>query len=473
MNDGDDPRTQMPMDFDLMAGRGQYRPGDRSRRDDDRYLFLEALLAAREALYISWVAHDVRDNHERPASVLVAQLRDYLSSAFSAAEGDLVKLLTVQHPLQPFSKKYFDGSDPQLFSYDQAWCAAHDLFEQHDLALTPLPPAEEAVSLNSAQLSRFLKNPAQLFFNERLKVRFSAEEGSDDDSEPFALDGLSKHHIQSTLLDTVMQAGQQEPSEIYVNVKEQLSRSGILPVGHAGEALIENLGEQVWQTLGCWQDCCKKFPTLTETKELFLPIKIDGHDFILQDWLTDLREGGPTSSVRLAVVAGELKDKHHRLLNDWSLHLLANACGHAISTLVIGSDQLITLQPLANDQAQQYLQDLLSAWLTALNGPLPLACRTGFAFVRAERAQQDSGKKANPMNKAQDAYQGNSFVAGSGEVHYGNQQALRRAFADFTALTAQRVSTSNPEQEDEPAFCHWARRLYGPLLSHCEATNHE
>jgi exodeoxyribonuclease V gamma subunit len=34
------------MDFDLM-GR-DYRPGDRSRREDDRYLFLEALLSARE-----------------------------------------------------------------------------------------------------------------------------------------------------------------------------------------------------------------------------------------------------------------------------------------------------------------------------------------------------------------------------------------------------------------------------------------
>src|SRR5690606_11369460 len=126
-------------------------------------------------------------------------------------------------------------------------------------------------------------------------------------------------HIQSTLLDTVMQAGQQDSSKIYINVKEKLSRSGILPVGHAGDALLESLGAQVWQALNCWHKCCESFPSLAEIKELSLPIKIDEHDFILQDWLTDLREGGPTSSVRLAVVAGELKDKPHRLLNDWSL----------------------------------------------------------------------------------------------------------------------------------------------------------
>lgn len=38
MNDGDYPRSQAPLDFDLMAG--DYRPGDRSRREDDRYLLL-------------------------------------------------------------------------------------------------------------------------------------------------------------------------------------------------------------------------------------------------------------------------------------------------------------------------------------------------------------------------------------------------------------------------------------------------
>ena len=72
MNDGDYPRSRPPVDFDLMGK--DYRPGDRSRREDDRYLFLEALLSAREQLYISWVGRSIKDNVVRPASVLVAQL---------------------------------------------------------------------------------------------------------------------------------------------------------------------------------------------------------------------------------------------------------------------------------------------------------------------------------------------------------------------------------------------------------------
>ncbi len=72
MNDGEFPRSHPPLDFDLMAQKGLYRPGDRSRREDDRYLFIEALLSARKKFYISYVGRDVRDNSPRMPSVLVS-----------------------------------------------------------------------------------------------------------------------------------------------------------------------------------------------------------------------------------------------------------------------------------------------------------------------------------------------------------------------------------------------------------------
>ncbi|WP_163011001.1 exodeoxyribonuclease V subunit gamma, partial [Pseudomonas viridiflava] len=84
MNDGDYPRAQPPLDFDLMGS--DYRPGDRSRREDDRYLLLEALLSARTQLYISWVGRSIRDNSERPASVLIGQLRDHLASGWRSID---------------------------------------------------------------------------------------------------------------------------------------------------------------------------------------------------------------------------------------------------------------------------------------------------------------------------------------------------------------------------------------------------
>ncbi|UMX55265.1 exodeoxyribonuclease V subunit gamma [Escherichia coli] len=47
--------------------------GDRSRRDDDHYLFLEALISAQQKLYISYIGRSIRDNSERFPSVLVQE----------------------------------------------------------------------------------------------------------------------------------------------------------------------------------------------------------------------------------------------------------------------------------------------------------------------------------------------------------------------------------------------------------------
>src|SRR5690625_7179528 len=73
-NDGDFPREQITPDFDLMDGH--YLAGDRDRRGDDQYLFLEALLSVRDSLTISWVGKNIADGSEREPSTLVSQLRD-------------------------------------------------------------------------------------------------------------------------------------------------------------------------------------------------------------------------------------------------------------------------------------------------------------------------------------------------------------------------------------------------------------
>ena len=58
MNESDFPRRDSVHPFDLMnAAPAQI--GDRSRRDDDRYLFLEALLSAQRPLtyFLLWPGH--------------------------------------------------------------------------------------------------------------------------------------------------------------------------------------------------------------------------------------------------------------------------------------------------------------------------------------------------------------------------------------------------------------------------------
>ncbi|WP_350552797.1 hypothetical protein, partial [Pseudoalteromonas sp. 120-MNA-CIBAN-0494] len=66
------------------------------------------------------------DNSDRPASVLIGQLRDHLASGWQHTSDDqpLIDALTQEHPLQPFSARYFHEGDP-LFSYAREWQWLH------------------------------------------------------------------------------------------------------------------------------------------------------------------------------------------------------------------------------------------------------------------------------------------------------------------------------------------------------------
>jgi exodeoxyribonuclease V gamma subunit len=127
MNDGVYPRAPAPRDFDLMSQPAFARAGDRARREDDRYLFLEALLSARDRVYVSWQGRRASDHAKLPPSVLVAQLLDHLNACHA-----LPHLQTTQphahtkpafeallQPLQPFSSNYFvKGSGHVTYAQD-------------------------------------------------------------------------------------------------------------------------------------------------------------------------------------------------------------------------------------------------------------------------------------------------------------------------------------------------------------------
>jgi exodeoxyribonuclease V gamma subunit len=102
MNEEDFPRRDRPLSFDRIARAP--RPGDRSLRLGDRYLFLETLLSAREQLYISYSGQSPHGDAETQPSVVVQELLEHLRPALGA-EGAM--RLVTRHPLQPFLTRYF------------------------------------------------------------------------------------------------------------------------------------------------------------------------------------------------------------------------------------------------------------------------------------------------------------------------------------------------------------------------------
>ena len=122
MNDGVFPRVDHPPGFDWMARKPER--GDRSTRDDDRFLFLEALLSARDRLVITYVGQSVRDGSVLPPSVAVSELLDVVCDSFDLAEGAasnaggagadererVRSAIEIRHPLHAHGRHYFDGT---------------------------------------------------------------------------------------------------------------------------------------------------------------------------------------------------------------------------------------------------------------------------------------------------------------------------------------------------------------------------
>jgi exodeoxyribonuclease V gamma subunit len=445
MNDGDYPRVQPPMDFDLMVGR--YRPGDRSRREDDRYLFLEALLSARDALYISWVGRSVRDNAEQPPSVLVAQLRDHIQQGWATAAEDgraVLHALTTEHPLQPFSSRYFEHN-PRLFTYAREWRDVHEAVDRVEAG--ELPPVELSQSLSLKPLQRFLRNPVQIFFNQRLNVWFDTLEEVPQEHEPFRFNRLDQYRLGSDLIDAGLKAGTPE-----LGIQTQLARwrrAGELPLGAYAERSLREIVSPAASTLRHLQPLFADWQLLPDALELQLCLQVDGGQVMLEDWLSGLyrHRSGPELALILhspQAISDKGAPRWHRLVRAWLDHLAVSASGYSLTTFLVGPDTSARIRPITATQAQAQLNTLLSHYLQALEKPAPLACRTGLALLTAA-----DGK--DPITQAYHAYNGDSRFPGEGI----RDRYLQRAWPNFDRLLEEGL-------ED------WAYALYQPLIDQAE-----
>ena len=451
MNDGDYPRTRVPMDFDLM-GR-DYRPGDRSRREDDRYLFLEALLSARDCLYVSWVGRSITDNTERPPSVLVGQLRDHIRAGWrlagEAAGQDeagaaLLEALTIEHPLQPFSPAYFapqpEGS--ALFTYAREWRpqASGSRGEPSAEAALPRLVREEPLSLR--ELVEFLKEPARAFFRQRLHVAFELEDPTSEDVEPFQLDGLGVWQLRDELIRAQREALErgEDIAEARTAALARIRRRGELAPGGFGEAKARELEEPMEPLFERYREALARWPRACEAEEVRFRAAIGEGAVELADWLGDIRDDGAGMRARILLetssLVSERKYRGDRLVRPWVEHLAAHVTGGPLTTVVISPAGEVELQPLAREEAEARLTELLAAWDEGMRRPLPLAVKTALAWL-------NGGATA-----ARKEYEGDGFKQ-KGEVDRSDY--LRRLWPRFDQLT------------EGGGFQRLADHLLGPL----------
>ena len=453
MNDGDYPRSQYPYSFDLMSQRGQYRPGDRSRRQDDQYLFLEALLSARQQLYISWVGRSIRDNSEKPPSVLIGQLHDFLEHSFCLpGQKNILPAMTTEHPLQPFSSDYVSRDRPPgLFTYAREW------FEviATDNEVTPssnVQIEEKAYSLNLEALARFLRAPVKTYCQHSLKFNFDRDDVTSEDDEPFGFDRLQAHIYSETLLDGLVHQAPADIGAYFAEQKTALAGQGKLPLGGFSEPVFGGIADPAIRAWHHYQELLEAWPQELKPRAIELEFPIaDDVRVQLSAGLSQLRQTTNGKTIGLITPSAQslFKNKsiqYHKLLLPWIQHLVACTDGLSVKTYIIGADGIVNIIPIHPEEAKNMLHTLIEAWHQGLQAPLPIACRTAFVWLSSD------DEKA--LNAAQTQYEGDDW--NSGEVDY--DAYLARFFPDFSSLY----------QTEQDNFETWAERLYQPVYLHIE-----
>lgn len=370
MNDGVYPRTLPLTQFDLMMQ--QPRRGDRNKRDDDRYLFLEALLSARQRLYISFIGRAIQDNTLRYPSVLVSELCYYISQSFYLPGDEEVDAETSAnrvrehlwqwHSRMPFAPENFlPGSDMQSFASE--WLTAASAGgKPYPNFFSPLAESPcKAKTLSLDDLLHFYSHPVRAWFQQRLAVSFRQPVLALPADEPFVIDSLTRYQLNDQLVNTLV--NEQSTDHLF----HQLCAAGLLPYGAFGKLY--------------WTKQCQEMSALAKKvrarrlpANYSLEVYLTLDDITLSGWLPQVQANG-----LLRWHSGHLLEKNGLLL--WLEHLSYCAMGGNGESWMFSTCGEWHFPPLPADQAKEFLFSLVADYFQGMVSPLLLLNRSGGAWL--------------------------------------------------------------------------------------------
>ena len=415
MNDGDYPRQDKRPSYNRLAQ--QARRGDRSRRDEDRYLFLESILAARERLLISFIGQNSQDNSDLPPAIVVSELLDTLTSA----TGTDVAQWICKHPLQAFSPRYFNQEE-NLFSYAAEYTDVHQASAtqqtQHFISekLTELDDSYRQISLST--LIRFFQNPAREFLQQRFALSLFDEDRTLATREPFTIEAFQDQKIRNTIV-----AASQDDALVVSRAQ------GLLPYGDIGDSLF-------YQEKQIVDEYINNLPDIDYQPDLEVVLNFG-------DLQLDTRLSHLTATGRVIQQLGNPFYKTY--IDVWLNHLVLNTQNLPEAqkyTTFYSPETSFKLSPVQN--ASQHLEELMHAYWEGMHYPALFFPKAAFnAFKTGEIKPYEALK----------AWQGNQRYSGE-----------KDKFENWLLYRTLELNAADLPDE----FIAQGKRIYGDLFKHLE-----
>jgi len=250
------PRKDRYLGFDLMnpnnpsatkadepSNAQGLQPGDRSKKEADKMLFLDTLMAAREKLYLSYRGQSVKENAKLPPSIVLDSLLDYLGT----------KVRVVKHPMHGYSNKH---DNVELFTYLYGENKETDSTKEEEMK----EPTEEgsqntgkkeqgqddSIAVSVDDFVKFFEAPIDYYFKKVLGIYYTVEDEVIPDTELFELNHLEQWKLKKLFLEL-----EGEPEVTDGNLGEALEalrnkwvRTSRIPLKNVGRKSLVKLWEE-------------------------------------------------------------------------------------------------------------------------------------------------------------------------------------------------------------------------------------
>ncbi|CAN2042883.1 exodeoxyribonuclease V gamma subunit [Candidatus Magnetomoraceae bacterium gMMP-15] len=437
MNDGAYPRTPKTLGFDLMAQNP--KPGDRSRKNDDRYLFLEAIISSRKCLYISYTGQDINDNSEIPPSVLISELIDYIEQNFKLNNKDqnlITKNIYTKHHLQAFNVNYFKQNS-SLFSFSKEnyeACKARikkNANQKRFIYKNFSPVSNKIIKIN--ELINFFRHPVKFFLRHRFGIYFKNNSFTIDEREPFILNGLEKYLLEQELLEN------QISGKNFDSLYQKIKGSGQLPHGNIGQYTYNELNNNIHQFILNIRDILKQ----ESLKPLNIDLNIAGYRLI-----GNIQNIKPNGLIYYHYANIKPKD----LLKIWINHLILNTIeniNYPKLSIFAGKKKFLYYRKVI--KSQKILEQLIMRYIEGLSCPLHFFPETSHSY--AEKIATGKNTKKS-FRHAKSIWIGNDFKSENSESK-----------DDYNSLCFKNI---NPLDE---TFIEISLEIFLPLLKHIKSQN--
>ena len=423
MNEGEYPGNPSRPTFDLREKTKKLC--DPSKRHEDRYVFLESILSAREKLIISYVGQDIKENTVLPPSVLVSEVLDYIDGAFKTETGKKASdSITVRHPLQPFSPRYFDASSERLFNFSvqnlkgALAAAAPERKEFRFCSGETLPQIlQMPETVSNELLIKFFRHPAKYFVNVRLKIKLPDTENQElEDDENIEFDSLKSYNILQKLAELVIRECPFEKAFTIFNSE------GLLPHGASGKTVFKGFYENaeafaennvLRSVIGSGRN------EKLLRGEIAVPIRFT---YLLNEVYKEGQLFYRCSGVKA-------KDRIRAWINHLSL-CCSETYGGSRQTFLVGKDRILSYKPLAPGHARSMIEGLVSLFLEGQRKAIPFFPETSLAFAE-EPDTLAVLKKWNPSfsNNYPESAEPYNRLCFNGELPHGEEfSAIAEAF---------------------------------------------